>query len=121
MITKSYLFETKLLRNEQILITGGYNRFWNTFSSIVELYNLSSNSFIKIDEMISTRVFHTSTLFNDKSIVLITGGSNSGTISFSTAEIHNITTRTFKAVGGTDWINKIFDLVCELYDPVIQT
>ncbi|UJR24323.1 hypothetical protein I4U23_027290 [Adineta vaga] len=113
-MSESYLGETILLENEQILI-------------------------VQMDTTVLEYLFK-----HNRTLGSIIGGSNSGAISFSTAEIYNKTTLTFKAVGsmkyrrerfsltllpsdkvlaigGTDWTNKIFYLVCQLYDPVIQT
>jgi N-acetylneuraminic acid mutarotase len=93
--------------------------------------------------MTQPRAYHASVLLNDGNI-LISGGGNGASVSYSTAEIYNSTTRTFKSVqlmkyhrasftltllpsgqvlatGGVDWTTFTYPVTCELYDPITQT
>ncbi|CAF4157115.1 unnamed protein product, partial [Adineta steineri] len=90
-----YLFTSTLLNNgSTVLVTGGGNTD-NQMTSTAELY--VSGSWIPTNtQMTQPRAYHSAVLLPNGN-VLIAGGGDGGTVSYSTAEIYNPTTRTFKS------------------------
>ncbi len=76
-----------LLKNEQILIMGGVNSLGSVLSN-AELYTPSSNSFTQTNSMNIGRLLFTSTLLNDRSTVLVTGGGDTNYRMTATAELY---------------------------------
>jgi hypothetical protein len=111
-------------------------------TATAELY-ISGSWIFTNNTMTYPRAYHAAVLLNDRNI-LIAGGENGGSVSHSTAEVYNSTTRTFTSVqsmkyprasltltllpsgqvlatGGIDWATYIKPATCELYDPITQT
>ncbi len=76
-----------LLKNEQILIIGGRNSSGFTLSS-TEFFIPFSNSFINTNDLNIGRYLFTTTLLNDQSTVLVTGGGDTNNRPTSTAEVY---------------------------------
>ena len=132
---------TLLSDGSTVLITGGADEYL-LMTPTAELYVSGSWQLLN-NYMIQPRAYHAAVLLSDGN-VLIAGGGNGDFMSFSTAEIYDTTTGTFKqvgsmkyrraiftltllpsgkvlATGGIDWNTNTFPDTCELYDPVTGT
>ena len=63
-----------LLQNGQVLFVGGYARQFNSYTSSVQLYVPSLNTFITTGSLNIDRYQHTATLLDDGLSVLVIGG-----------------------------------------------
>ena len=94
MSTGRFAHAATLLNNEQILIMGGIDSSGSIISS-TEFFIPSSNSFVKDRDMNIGRGLFTSTLLNDGSTVLITGGGDRYGMMLPSAELYLSSLWTF--------------------------
>lgn len=87
-----------LLNTGSVLIAGGYSTYYGSLSS-VQLYNPSSNAFVRVKYGMTTpRELFTATLLSNGNVFLA-GGYRTGYGTLASAEIYNASTGAFSRTG----------------------
>jgi hypothetical protein len=103
-----YAHTATLLNNGKVLVTGGQHDVPQTNLPVVlppitlataELYEPTSGTFTGTGSMETARLYHTSTLLKDGT-VLVTGGLDSNSLPLASAELFDPTTGTFTPTTG---------------------
>ncbi len=91
-----------LLKNGNVLITGGASVIGGAATATAEVYNVASATFSLTGAMANTRALHSATLFANGKVLVAGGdprfyGGGGSSQSFSTTEVFDPATGTFSA------------------------
>jgi|GEM_PF-1795737 Kelch motif. len=100
MISKRELHTATLLQNGEVLVVGGSEFLGDSYPS-VELYSPVTGAWTKAADTNNRRLNHTTTLLSSGELVVIGGDVNSR--AFSSIEVYDHTTGTWRLVGQTEY------------------